>query len=179
MASARRPYPTDLTDDEWELLARSSRLPSRAAARPSMTAGSWSTPWPTGYEPAVPGGCCPMTCHPGRPSTTTSAAGDSRSCGSRSTECFMSRNGSAKAGRPPPAQPSWTARASRPPNGGAPWLRRRQEGQRPQAPPASRHSRPGLQGPGDRGRRWRPRRCCGVARAAGSPAVPSATTRLG
>src|SRR5215204_1422157 len=26
-----------------------------------MTAGSWSTPWPTGCGPAAPGGCCPMT----------------------------------------------------------------------------------------------------------------------
>jgi transposase len=73
-----------------------------------------------------------MIYRPGRPSTTTSAAGDSKGCGSRSTIGCMPKNASGKAGRPPRAQPSWTARASRPPNGGAAWLRRRQAAQRPQ-----------------------------------------------
>src|SRR5215211_2973596 len=118
MTLRRRRYPTDLTDAEWQLLARSSPLPSRAAAHPSMTAGSWSMPWPIGYGPAAPGGCCPMTYRPGRPSTTTSAAGGSRDCGNRSTACCASRSGSGRAGGPRPARRSWTAKASRPPNGG-------------------------------------------------------------
>src|SRR5215211_2942327 len=118
MTLRRRRYPTDLTDAEWQLLARSSPLPSRAAAHPSMTAGSWSMPWPIGYGPAAPGGCCPMTYRPGRPSTTTSAAGGSRRCGNRSTACCASRSGSGRAGGPRPARRSWTAKASRPPNGG-------------------------------------------------------------
>jgi hypothetical protein len=75
-------------------------------------------PWPTGCGPAAPGGCCPMTCRPGRPSTTTSAAGDSSDCGSRSTPPSASRSGSGRAAGQRPAQRSWTARASRPPNGG-------------------------------------------------------------
>jgi hypothetical protein len=82
-----------------------------------MTAGSWSTPWPTDCGPATPGGCCSMTCRPGRPSTPTSAAGGSRDCGNRSTPPSASRSGSAKAERPRPARRSWTARASRPLNG--------------------------------------------------------------
>jgi transposase len=129
-------------------------------------------PWPTGCGPAAPGGCCPMTCRPGRPSTTTFAAGGNRACGSRSTGCCMSRSGPGKADGPHPARPSWTARASRPPNGGAPRLRRRQEAQRPQAPPAGRHPRTGLHGPGDRRRRGRPRRRHGVAQTAGPAPVP-------
>jgi DDE family transposase len=59
-----------------------------------------------------------MTCHPGRPSTTTSAAGAAKGCGNRSTPPSASRSGSGKAEDPPRARPSWTARASRPPNGG-------------------------------------------------------------
>jgi putative transposase len=50
-----------------------------------------------------------MTCRPGRRSTTTSAAGDSKGCGSRSTGSCTSRNASGKVGRPPqrshPGQP--------------------------------------------------------------------------
>jgi hypothetical protein len=59
----RRPYATDLTDAEWHPPAYSSLLPSRVAVRPSMTAASWSTPWPSGCGQAAPGGC-PMTCRP-------------------------------------------------------------------------------------------------------------------
>jgi hypothetical protein len=75
-------------------------------------------PWPTGYGPAAPGGCCPMTYRPGRPSTTPFAAGGNKACGNRSTACCASRSGSGRAGGPRPARRSWTARASRPPNGG-------------------------------------------------------------
>lgn len=38
VTSARRPYATDLTDAEWQLLA--PLIPSWVAAHPSMTAGS-------------------------------------------------------------------------------------------------------------------------------------------
>jgi hypothetical protein len=168
----RRRYPTDLTDAEWQLLAPLIPASKPAAAHLSTTAASWSTPWPTGCEPAAPGGCCPTTCHPGKPSTTTSAAGGNRSCGSRSTVCCMSRSGPGKGGGPLRAQRSWTARVSRRPSGGAARLRRCQEGQRPQAPPAGRHPRPGLQGRGDRRRRRRSRRRHGLVAAAGPPAVP-------
>ena len=44
--------------------------PSRVAARPCMTAESWSTPCCTGCGPAAPGGCCRMTSRPGRWSNT-------------------------------------------------------------------------------------------------------------
>ena len=179
MTSARLAYATDLTDAEWQLLAPLIPAPKPGGRPPCMTAASWSTPWPTGSGRAAPGGCCPTTYRPGRPSTTTSAAGGTKGSGSRSTMCFTSRSGSAKAERRRRARRSWTARASRPPNGGAARLRRRQEGLRPQAPPAGRHPRPGLQGPGDRGRRWRPRRHHGVAGAAGPAAVSPVAARLG
>jgi hypothetical protein len=149
----------------------SSPPPSRAAAHPGMTVASWSTPWPTGCGPAVPGGCSLMICRPGRPSTPTSAAGGGKGCGSRSTIGCMSRNAPGKAGRPPRARRFWTARASRPPNGGATRLRRRQAAQRPQAPPAGRHPRPDLQSAPERGRCGRPRRRHGAAQAVGPPPV--------
>jgi putative transposase len=59
-----------------------------------------------------------MTCRPGRPFTTTSAAGGVKGCGNRSTPPSALRSGFAKAASPRRARPSWTARASRPPNGG-------------------------------------------------------------
>ena len=93
--------------------------------------------------------------------------------------CSGSRSGLARDGSPPPARPSWIARASRPLTGGAARLRRRQEGQRPQAPPAGRHPRAGLQGPGNRGRRRGPRRRRPVAQEPGPPSVPPAASRLG
>jgi putative transposase len=74
--SPRRPYATDLTDAEWRLLAPLIPAPKPGGRPASMTAASWSTPWPPGCGPAAPGGCWPMTCHPGRASTTPSAAGD-------------------------------------------------------------------------------------------------------
>jgi hypothetical protein len=40
VTSPRRPYATDLTDAEWQLLAPLILLPRRVAAHPSMTAGS-------------------------------------------------------------------------------------------------------------------------------------------
>jgi putative transposase len=114
----RRPYATDLTDAEWQLLAPLIPAP-KPGGRPAVhdrrelvnAKASW-----------LRAGCAwwrlPMTCRLGRPSTTSSAAGGSRDCGSRSTACCASRSGSGRGDGQRPAQPSWTARASRPPNGG-------------------------------------------------------------
>jgi hypothetical protein len=95
----------------------SFRLPSQVAAQPSMTAASWSTPWPTGCGPAALAAAA-HDLPPGRPSTTSSAAGDSKGCRSKSTIGWMSWNAAGKGGRARPAQPSSTARASRPPSWG-------------------------------------------------------------
>ena len=40
MTPPRRPYATDLTDAEWQLLAPLIPLPSPGGGRPSMTAAS-------------------------------------------------------------------------------------------------------------------------------------------
>jgi putative transposase len=114
----RRRYPTDLTDAEGQLLAPLIPAP-KPGGRPALhdrrelvnAMASW-----------LRAGCAwwrlPMTCRPGRPSTTTSAAGDSKGCGSRSTACCASRSGSGRGDGQRPAQSSWIARSSRPPNGG-------------------------------------------------------------
>jgi putative transposase len=115
---ARRPYSTDLTDAEWQLLPPLIPAP-KPGGRPTIhdrrelvnAMAYW-------LRAGCAGGCCPMTCHPGRPSTTSSAAGDSKGCRSKSTIGCMSWNAAGKGGRPRPAQPSSTARASRPPSGG-------------------------------------------------------------
>jgi Methyltransferase domain len=63
----------------------------------------------TGCGRAAPGGCCPMTCRPGRPSTTTSAPGRRKGGGNRSCECCVAKSVYGRAGGQPPAPPSWTA----------------------------------------------------------------------
>jgi len=40
----RRPYATDLTDAEWQLLAPLIPAPKLGGRPPSLTAASWSTP---------------------------------------------------------------------------------------------------------------------------------------
>jgi len=60
----RRPYAIDLTDAERQLLVPLISAAEPGAARPSMTAASWSTPWPTGCRPAAPGSCCPRPAAP-------------------------------------------------------------------------------------------------------------------
>jgi putative transposase len=118
VTSPRRRYPTDLTDAEWQLLAPFIPAP-KPGGRPALhDRRELVNAMAYGCGPAAPGGCWPMTCRPGRPSTTTCAAGGSRGCGSRSTACWASRSGSGRVDGQRPAQRSWTARASRPPNGG-------------------------------------------------------------
>ena len=63
---------------------------------------------------------------------------------------LRARERCGRAGDPRPAPRSWTARASRPPKGAA-RLRRRQEGQRPQAPLAGRQPWPAAGRARDRG----------------------------
>jgi hypothetical protein len=92
---SRRRYATALTDAQGRSLSRSSPRPSRAAVLHSTRAASCSTRCCTGLGPAVPGGC-PMTCHPGRPSTTTSTAGACRPLGVRPQGRWVRPSGSVK-----------------------------------------------------------------------------------
>jgi len=78
--------------------------------------------------PAAPGGCCPMTCHHGRRSTTTFAVGDWRAAGHGWSGCFAPGNASARAGGHRLVRRSLIARACGPPKRGAARLPRCQEG---------------------------------------------------
>ena len=98
MTLPRRRYPTDLTDAEWRLLAPlipASKPGGRPPIHDRRKLVNAMVYW-------LRAGCAwrllPMSCRPGKPSTTTSAAGGNRSCGGRSTVCCMSRSGS-KIGR--------------------------------------------------------------------------------
>jgi putative transposase len=175
----RRRYPTDLTDAEWQLLA------------PLIPA-------------AKPGGRPPI--HDRRELVNAMAYWVRAGCAWRLLphdlppwqtvyhyfRCWRQQGlweqihgvlrvqERTRQGRPPtPSAAILDSQSVKTTDRGAPRVRRGQEGQRPHAPPAGRHPRAGLQGPGDRGRRRRPRRRHGVATTAGPAAVPQATARLG
>ena len=81
MTSARRRYPTDLTDAEWQLLAPFIPAPKpggRPAVHDRRELVNAMAYW---LRAGCAWGCSRMTCRPGRPSTTTSAAGDRASLG--------------------------------------------------------------------------------------------------
>ena len=59
-----------------------------------------------------------MICRPGRPSSTTSALGDVKAAGNRSSPYCANANVAVTAATPPRAPGSWTARACRSPIGG-------------------------------------------------------------
>ena len=72
----RKPYPSDLTDDQWVLLEPASRrFPGLVAVPARLTSVRSSTPCSTATARAAPGEPCPTTSPPGRPSTTTPAGG--------------------------------------------------------------------------------------------------------
>jgi|SRR5829696_657710 hypothetical protein len=76
MPRAPRPYPSDLTDEQWALLepllessdrhGKPTKWPSRHVADAVSS---------TCCVPVALGGCCLVSIRPGRPSTTTSANG--------------------------------------------------------------------------------------------------------
>jgi transposase len=118
MTSARRAYATDLTDAEWQLLAPLIPAPKPGGRPPLHDRRELVNAMAYWLRAGCAWRLLPTTYRPGRPSTTTSAAGGTKGSGSRSTMCFTSRSGPARAERPPRARRSWTARASRPPSGG-------------------------------------------------------------
>lgn len=95
---ARRPYPTDLSDAEWELIDPHIPAVKSGGRQQSIPAGNWWTPCPTCCAVAVPGACCHMTFHPGKRSITTSAAGARPVSSKRSTMLCVSRFASMLAG---------------------------------------------------------------------------------
>ena len=92
-----------LTDAEWRLLA--SLVPAaKPGGRPPLhDRRELVNAMAIGCGPAAPGGCCPLTCRPGRPSPTTAAPGGNRGGGNRSMPPSALRSGSARAGAHPSA----------------------------------------------------------------------------
>jgi transposase len=172
MTSGRRRYPTDLTDAEWQLLAPLIPAPKPGGRPPIHDRRELVNAMAYWVRAGCAWRLLPHDLPPWQTVYHYFRSWRQQELWSRSTGCFMCRSGSGKAERRRRARPSWTARASRPPTGGAARLRRRQEGQRPQAPPAGRHPRAHLQGPGDRGRHRRPRRRRPAAQEPGSAPVP-------
>ena len=72
----RKAYQTDLSDAEWSCLETYLPTP-KAPGRPRMhtTREILNAIFYIAFAVAAPGGSCPTTSHPGRPSTTTSAPG--------------------------------------------------------------------------------------------------------
>jgi putative transposase len=135
----RRRYRTDLTDAQWQVLG--SLIPQpKPGGRPVLHQRRELLNAMLYWRRA---GCAwRLLAHdlpPGRPSTTTSAAGGWRGVGSGSCGYCALASGSARAGahaeRRSPGQPERADHRK----GGAVRLRRRQASQRPQAPPAGRH----------------------------------------
>jgi transposase len=108
--SSRRPYPTDLSDEEWWILeplipeAKPGGRPRAHKTRELLDAIFYT----------VRGGCAwRLLPHEfptaGRPSTTTSVSGASMAPGSESTASCVSASARWRVAKKPPARPSWTA----------------------------------------------------------------------
>jgi transposase len=100
----RHRYPTDLTDAEWQVLAPLIPQPKpggRPAVHDRRELVDAMLYW-------LRTGCAwrllPHDFPPGRPSTTTGAAGGSRACGSGCWPGCGRRNAAGRAARPPPAR---------------------------------------------------------------------------
>ena len=86
-----KPYPTDLTDEQWELLkpmlppdkprGRKRRVDLRDILKPSSIC----------CVQAVHGGCCHVIFRPGRLSMAMSTDGEIASCSPTSTPPYVSR----------------------------------------------------------------------------------------
>src|SRR5215213_11307019 len=112
---ARKPYATDLSDDEWKILeplvpkAKPGGRPRAHQPRELLNAI-----FSTCSGEGAPGDCFPMTSCPGRPPTTTSELGAWTEPGRGSTPPYV-RDCAAcwVESLPPPAQRSSTPRRPR------------------------------------------------------------------
>src|SRR5215207_2515242 len=101
MTLARRRYPTDLTDAEWQLLAPLIPAPKPGGRPPIHDRRELVNAMAYWLRAGCAWRLLPHDLPPCRPSSTTSAAGRRRDCGNRSTPPSASRSGCAKAERPP------------------------------------------------------------------------------
>jgi putative transposase len=144
----RRRYRTDLTDARWRILAslipapKPGGRPSPTGGRRSTRAASWSTRRGTGCQPAVRGGCCRTTCHPGRPSTITLRCWRLEGRWGRLVGGFAPANASAKAGGQRPVERSLKPKRADHRKGRPHGYDGTKKPGRPQAPPAGRHVGP-------------------------------------
>jgi len=152
VTSPRRRYPTDLTDAEWQLLAPlipAAKPGGRPAIHDRRKLVNAMAYW---LRAGVPGGCCPMICRPGRPSTTTSAPGSQQGLWKQVHATLRTQERLRQGRRPTPSAAILDSQSVKTTERGAPWHDGAKKLNGPQAPPAGRHPRAGLQGPGDAGR---------------------------
>lgn len=87
----RKPYPTDLSDKEWDLIQPLVPIwcppPSLGGARRNIPSVQSWMPSSLSFVVAVPGACCRMTFPPGRWSISTSGAGGTMAPGSAGMIC--------------------------------------------------------------------------------------------
>jgi putative transposase len=147
----RRPYATDLTDAEWQLLAPLIPAPKpggRPALHDRRELVNAMAYW-------LRAGCAwRLLPHDLPPWQTVSHYFRSwRQQGLwEQVHGVLRTQERVRQGRAPtPSAAILDSQSVKTTERGAARLRRRQAAQRPQAPPAGRHPRPGLQGPGDRG----------------------------
>jgi hypothetical protein len=67
---SRKPYPTDVSDQEWEFVAPYLTLMSLKRRNESTTCAKSSTRYAGSCEPVRPGDYCLTTSHPGKPCTS-------------------------------------------------------------------------------------------------------------
>jgi hypothetical protein len=77
MPRTRRPYPSDLADQEWTLLKPLLASPERRGPHQNGLHAASPMRCSTYCAPDAPDGCCPGSIHLGNPSPTTFASGAS------------------------------------------------------------------------------------------------------
>ena len=88
MPRTRRPYPSDLTDQEWNLLQLLLASPRGEGAHQNGLHAASPMRCSTYCAPAAPGACCRESIHHGRRFTTTFANGASTAgCGKPTSGC--------------------------------------------------------------------------------------------
>src|SRR5829696_1156161 len=174
MTSARRAYATDLTDAEWQLLAPLIPAPKPGGRPPLHDRRELVNAMAYWLRAGCAWRLLPHDLPPWQTVYHYFRSWRDQGLWEQIHHVLHVQERIRQGRAPTPSAAILDSQSVKTTERGAARLRRRQEGQRPQAPPAGRHPRPDHQGPPDRGRRRRPRR---GRRAAQAPRP--ATARLG
>lgn len=113
-----KPYPSDVSDEKWALVAPYLTLPEKMPPSGGMTSGTCSTPCAGSFALAPNGGCCPTTtCHRGPPSTSRPSVGARQGPLRRWSTICGNGCGWPRAAPRTPAPLFWTAAGAKRRNG--------------------------------------------------------------